>query len=167
MRGVDREQFGLRWAPGRADRGRVLRDPQVSQDGPDDAGVGEEGEDAHFTVEGRAPEGVHLVDSGKQLGPGTSGAAVGHVVADGAGGVARRLHSWWPYQNVMRSPRYFTPPIIRFTQGEATSATIPTPPMIMATVWKRAKGASVSSCPATRPAKRLPSAAPTNQIPII
>ncbi len=82
---VDREQLGLRRAPCRTDRGRVLRDTQVSQDGPDDDGVGEEGEDAHLTVAGGATEGVHLVDPREQLCPPTSGAAVGCVAAGGAG----------------------------------------------------------------------------------
>jgi len=64
---VDREQFGVWRGPGRTDRGRMLWDPQVSQDGADDAGGGEEGEDAHLPVAGRAPEGMHLVDAGEEL----------------------------------------------------------------------------------------------------
>jgi len=64
----------------------VLGDEQMPEDGPDDAGVGKERADAHLTVAGRAPERVHLVDPREQLGPPASGAPVGCVVADGAGG---------------------------------------------------------------------------------
>lgn len=58
----------------------------MSEDGPDDRGLGEEGEDPHLAVAGWAPEGVHLVEPRKELRPATTGAAVGCVVAGGAGG---------------------------------------------------------------------------------
>ena len=63
----------------------------MPEDGPDDAGVGEESEDAHLTVTGRARQRVHLVDAGEQLSPPASGAAVGRVVAREAGGPVRRV----------------------------------------------------------------------------
>ena len=46
-------------------------------------------------------------------------------------------------------------------------ATTPPPPTNSATAWKRLAGARFSSCPATKPAIKFPSAAATNQIPII
>ena len=69
----------------------MLGDEQVPEDGPDDAGVGEEGEAARLTVAGRAPERVHLVDPREQLGPATSRTAVGRVVARAVGGPVRRV----------------------------------------------------------------------------
>src|SRR5687767_7638017 len=51
--------------------------------------------------------------------------------------------------------------------GDTSSATTPQMPIVMATFQKSSDGGSVSSRPATSPAKRLPRAAPTNQTPII
>ena len=55
----------------------------------------------------------------------------------------------------------------RFTHGAATSPTMPTTPMVMAMFWNSGAGARSTSRPATSPANRLPSAAPTNHTPII
>lgn len=54
-------------------------------------GVGEEGEDAHLPLAGRAPERVYLLDSRKQLRPTTSGAVVRRMLARAAGGPLMRV----------------------------------------------------------------------------
>ena len=75
------EELGLRRAPGRSDWGRMLGNAQVSEDGPHDTRVGEEGEDAHLTVAGGAAQRVDLVDAGEELGPAAARASVGAVGA--------------------------------------------------------------------------------------
>ena len=75
------EELGLRRAPGRSDRGRMLGNAQVLEDGPHDTRVGEEGEDAHLTVAGGAAQRVDLVDAGEELGPAAARASVGAVGA--------------------------------------------------------------------------------------
>ena len=74
------EELGLRRAPGRSDRGRMLGNAQVLEDGPHDTRVGEEGEDALLTVAGGAAQWVDLVDAGEELGP---AAAAGRGLVDG------------------------------------------------------------------------------------
>jgi len=63
----------------------MLRDMEVSEDGPHDGRVGEEREDAHLPVATRTPQGVDLVDTGEELGPATARAAVDPVGAWGVG----------------------------------------------------------------------------------
>jgi len=80
---VDHRKLGLRRIPSRAHRRGVLRDAQVPEDRAHDAGVGQNGEDAHLTVAGGTPWRIHLVDAGEQLRPATARAAVAPVAAQG------------------------------------------------------------------------------------
>jgi len=81
---IDGHQLGLRRAPGRADRWRMLRDAQVPEDRAHDPGIGQEREDAHVAMAARTPQRVHLVDACEQVRPATARAPMGSVTACGA-----------------------------------------------------------------------------------
>lgn len=81
---LDSEELSLGRCPGGREGRLMLGRVQVPGAGPNDAGGGEEGENAHLTVTWRAPARVRLVDSGGEPCRATSGAAVSRLIAGGA-----------------------------------------------------------------------------------
>lgn len=49
---------------------------EVYEDGPNDEGIGKEGEDPHLAATARTQEGQHLVDPSEKLGPADSRRAI-------------------------------------------------------------------------------------------
>src|SRR5690606_1851587 len=73
--GLFEVELGLGRPPGGRDGWRAVGEAQVDEDRPDDAGLGEEGDDPHGAAAGGADQGQDLVDAREEQGPGKAGRA--------------------------------------------------------------------------------------------
>jgi membrane peptidoglycan carboxypeptidase len=60
-----------------------IRNPEVEKDGADGGRVGEEGDDPHLSLTGRAEEGKDLVDASEEASPGDATGGIGPVRRNG------------------------------------------------------------------------------------
>ncbi len=71
---IDGEELALGRPSSRCEGRWMFGEVEVPEDPADDGWVGEEGDDAHLPMAGRAPQRVDLIDAGQETGPSGAGA---------------------------------------------------------------------------------------------